>query len=433
MNKSPESPIFSSEHYKILQLDQVGRDDKSLREFNAELLQRIGEYRKKNLELVANENNLKSEIAVQMKQFSERERELTQKFQREFDQLKKSIEDDRITNEQSIEEWNRKLAKLSDENWAKGLEIEGLRRTENEIQEKILKLQEQVARTLATEASQRSELEAALESEESLRVELELSKKESESAAQRFTAISNELAQEKTLSTQAQLALKSQIEQVSDAFRKREAELITAFEALRVEYSNIDTCYKEANETTSQIRAELRAREDEHQQRLIEQEKTLRASYLTENHAMIAENTKLREMLSVRDQRLDQDREALQTWREQLGYLDQHLRQLSDSIKKDRSEILRTAKSVSEEVQFNLQHPFTEYLEIAEREVVQIESQLSSTSGMSPLRAKLEARLESAKSHRNGILEILDQAKSGLNEHAKSIQGVLKSLETLTV
>lgn len=433
MNKSPESPIFSNEHYKILQLDQVGRDDKSLREFNAELLQRVGDYRKKNLELAGVENTLKSELAVQTKQFAERERELTTKFQRELDLLKKSIEDDRITNEQAVEEWNRKLAKLSDESWAKGLEIEGLRRTESEIQEKILKLQEQVARTLASEASQRSELEAALESEETLRVQLEATHKELDLSRRTSETLGEELAQEKKSGAQALLTLKSQLEQVSDAFRKREAELITAFEALRVEYSNIDTCYKEANEATAQIRSELRIREDDHQARLIEQEKNLRAGYLAENNDMIAENSKLREMLSVRDVRLDQDRAALQTWREQLGYLDQHLRQLSDSIKKDRAEVLRTAKAVSEEVQFNLTHPFTEYLEIAEKEVSQLETQLVGMSAMSPQKTKHEARLTNAKSHRDGIVEILDHAKGGLSEHAKSIQAIVKNLETLTV
>lgn len=477
MSKSLESPILSDEHYQFLQLDQrfavppaplaaqvaaspkksepakpgVGpspsNEEQSLREFNAELLQRIGDYRKRNLEFSANENALKNEMAAQSKRFADREREITLKFQKEIDALKKAQADEKILIEQADEDWNRKLAKLSDDSWAKGLEIETLKRAETDFLEKIEDLQSQVTRSLEAESNGRAELEAmkcdvkttraeldsALESEQLLREEMEANKKEA-LALQLSLKRQIEKAQTDDAETKQNLnQLQGQMAQLTDAFRAREAQLASAYEALRKEYSNLDACLREANESIAKLQQDQIVSEKAHQDALVAQEQNLRASYEIESANIRTENAKLREMLSVRDTRLDQDRAALTTWREQLGYLDQHLRQMSDNLKKSRAEALKTAKAVAEEVQFALQNPFTDYLEIAQKEAAHLEAQLTNTSSMSPLRQKLEARQSAAQSHRDSIQEILDRSQSGLSEHSKTIQSVLKSLESLTL
>ena len=105
-NTSGESKIVSNEHYEFLQLSQVGRisdrasqvvgaEEQSLRQFNAELLHKIGEYRKKNLELSANENELKTKLAQTTKSLGERERELVSRYEDEIGQLRKDLEEQR--------------------------------------------------------------------------------------------------------------------------------------------------------------------------------------------------------------------------------------------------------------------------------------------------------------------------------------------------
>ena len=94
--------------------------------------------------------------------------------------------------------------------------------------------------------------------------------------------------------------------------------------------------------------------------------------------------------------------------------------------------MIRLTKNVEDEIKFAVAHPFTEYLEMAELEIVQIAQQLSGISSMSPLKTKLETRLQQANAHRDGIKMILEKSKSQLSEHAKGIQTLVKSLEFLT-
>lgn len=383
MNKSPESPIFSDEHYKFLQLDTIKRapvavpaasvsEEKSLREFNADLLQKIGDYRKKNLELTANENHFKNQLALQTKQANDRERELISKFQREIESLKRAQENDRLDHEHASEEWARKLSKLTDEAWERGLEIETLRRDEAFALEQRTYLEQQIKEAAATEDRMREEFGIALD---------------------------------------------------------RESQLVGAFEALRADYSNIDAGYRDSLETIARLQEELRARDERQILDLAKQEQTLKATWAQDAENLRTENTKLRELLGARETRIEQDRVALHTWREQLTFLDQCLRQQGDSIKKEQADLAKLARAVQDEVQFAIANPFTDYLEIAQKEVAHIEAQLSGTAAMSPLRGKLEVRLASAKSHRDQIVGILENAKAGMNEHSVAIERILKQVD----
>jgi hypothetical protein len=99
---SSDAAIISSEHYEFLQLNQVGRlseratrvvdpEEQSLRQFNTELLQKVGDFRKRNLELSASENDLKTKLALQTKTANEKERELTTNFQSEIESLQRKL------------------------------------------------------------------------------------------------------------------------------------------------------------------------------------------------------------------------------------------------------------------------------------------------------------------------------------------------------
>lgn len=377
-----DSEIVSNEHYEFLQLNQVGRlspraakgvdtDEQSLRQFNAELLQRIGEYRKRNLELSAVENELRSQLASQLKQSTDRERELTAKYEDEIETLRISLADTKLASEEAKEDWSRRLAKLSDESWAQALENETLKRSEDELSRQLAHLQETVD-------------------------------------AQSVRHIESE-----------------------ETHRSRETQMTTAFEALRIEYSNIDKCYAESNAALVKLQSEMRSRETKYETEIQELTSYLKRKGDDDASLIREENARLRESLAVRDTRHDVERASLTSWKDQLSGLDQHLKQFAEKLQRSKTELTRLSKSAEEEIKFSLKNPFTDYLDMAELEVQQIQAHLAATSTLSPLKQKLEVRLQQAVSHRDGIGEILDRSDSQLAEHARSIQTLIKSLEFL--
>ena len=396
MNDTKDSSIVSNEHYELLQMMQPKRTvprsrlpedlspasmeatEMSVREFNAELLQRVGDFRKRNLELASIESNLKQELAQLAKRSSDRERAITMEMSREIQALKNAATDQRLTYEQANETWHQKLAKLTDENWALGIEITTVR---GEIE---------------NHRTEVASLKAELEKQAELALE-----KESE--------------------------LERQIKESSDLV----CELQSGFEALRLEYSKMDQCYRDANALNLQLRAQLQAQHAENEQAKAEFEARLRESFASDTRALAMDNAKLRDLLSQRDTRHDEERVALQTWREQLAYLEQHLQGFSEHLKRGRTDLVRTAKKIDEEIQFAVAQPFTDYLEMANLEVTQLQSQMASASSMSPLRAKLETRLAQATSHRDSIRSILENSDSELKAHAVSLKALLKNLEGL--
>lgn len=369
---SNDAAIISNEHYEFLQLNQVGRlsdraskvvdaDEQSLRQFNAELLQKVGDYRKRNLELSASENELKTKIAQQTKAAADKERCSTAKFQTEVELLKKKLSDAERTIAESNEDWTKRLSKLTDENWAHGLENENLKRIETDLEQQVARFQEAV-----------------------------------------------------------------------ETAHEREEQMAAAYEALRIEYANIDRCYTESNGTLVKLQAEIRERFKQHDVELQDLTNYLTEKAAQESAVIRDENAKLKEALGVRETRLDQDKTALQTWKEQLSYLDQHLKQYSEKLKKSKFEMIRLTKNIEGEITFSVTHPFTDYLEMADLEIAQITQQLAGLSSMSPLKTKLELRLQNANAHRDGIKVILDKSVTQLSDHAKAVQLLVKSLEFLT-
>lgn len=435
-NTSGDPQIVSNEHYEFLQLSQVGRlserasqvvdaEEQSLRQFNAELLHKIGEYRKKNLELSANENELKTKLAQNAKAAGERERELVSNYENEIAQLRKDLEESRQKIQDSQEDWTRRLSKLTDESWAQGLENENLKRIEDDLSSKLEKFQEELTRAHALEESNRTAIETL--TAEKQRVVSELAE------AERKAADIQQAFDKYTIETQTRFEQQSlQVAKMIEQSKEREQQMIAAYEALRLEYANMDRCYTESNQALVKIQGEMRERYKQHETELEELTAYLTNKAAQESAAIREENVRLRENLSQRDTRLDQDRQAMETWKDQLTSLDAHLKQFSEKLKRAKGEMIRLTKNVEGEVKFSLTHPFTDYLEMADLEIAQIAQQLTGISSMSPLKAKLEARLQQANAHRNGIKAILDKSGAQLNEHARTIQTLVKSLEFLT-
>lgn len=398
--------------------------EESLRQFNAELLERIGDFRKRNLELASIENALRQELSQASKREAARERELAAKFQSEIEALKKALSEERIKHEQTSEEWQRKLSRMTDESWSKGLDLtkakasfdeerSALIESRTQLEDEIEKLRSQMLENQRRGEKSRTELAAQLDEANELIGALQQGLED---------------AKKETLAQTAQAAREKN--QLTDQFRAREQQFVTTFDALKLDYARLDQGFKEASETASRLRTELQSQIERHRSELSEQARVLREQFVKEQHELFAENAKLKELLNARDTRNAAESEALLKWRDQLASLDSHLKGLSDLLKRGRGELLRAAKKVQDEIQFSLAHPFTEYLEAAEKEVEYLEKQIGSASQLSPMRSKQEARLQEAISHRDAIRELLEKAETPLKEHAATIQTLLRSLET---
>lgn len=434
MNDTKDHRILSPELYEQLKLHQVKRgnatpdrslenNEGSLRQFNAELLEKIGDFRKRNLELASIENALRIELGEQSKRETNRERELTAKFTGEIETLKKALGEARLDHERNSEEWQRKLSRMTDESWSKGLEVTKLKSAfeqersalqdaktalEDELETTRSQLLDQQRRAEKTRTELSAQLEEANELIAGLQEGLEAAKSES-------VAIAGAAAREKAMLT--------------DQYRTREQQLYTTFDALKLDYERLSHGFNQATETATHLRAELQRATEKHRNDLEDQQNRLREAFVTEQHELFAENAKLKDLLSQRETRNAAESESLLKWRDQLSSLDSHLKGLSDLLKRGRADLLRAAKKVNEEIDFALANPFTDYLQVAEKEVDYLQKQISAASPLSPVRSKQEARLGEAISHRDAIRGLLEGADAPLRDHAKTIQALLKNLE----
>jgi myosin heavy subunit len=158
------NPIERSSHSQQMSQSEI----QSLRDFNAELLERIGEFRKRNLDLSKLEEARRaSELEIQRLREIEnslrttltaRERECSNQAKRleeaavGIESLQKLLEVQKQTFNQFRDELNRKLAKLTDENWAKDLEADSLRRENVEVKARLEELQRMAERVAELEA-----------------------------------------------------------------------------------------------------------------------------------------------------------------------------------------------------------------------------------------------------------------------------------------
>jgi chromosome segregation ATPase len=414
--------ILSSQHFEAIQNDLIcaapdrssdkGSELASLREFNSQLLERIGEFRKHNLALSSSESALRASLVGQEKRCADLE---------------------------------RKMAKLSDEKWEKSLELEALSKVEIGQRDEIENIRrefqhsneesekrhlQQTENVMAENAELRARIDnlisensrlaeglAGLErlnSEQTARIDeadqllgdleeaLETAKRElqaSKDAGVRALSAAHE--------QQAQLGGKLQVLTI------RENQLINAFDNLRAEYSSMDACYKEASTTVVRLRGELEVQT----RHLLDSQRDV--------EALSTERTRLQQLLEVKENRDENERLKLQTTREQLDFLDRHLRQVSEALKRDKAEVLRLSKQIAEELQSSRQHPFREYLDAAEVEFTHLQTQLNTMSAMSPNRLKLETRLAQATEHRDLLKSAIVNSERHLDERIQLVQTVI--------
>lgn len=391
----------------------------------------------------------------------------------------------------------RKLAKLTDENWAKDLEIQNLRslhaaeeavamRLKAETSLHLSKLHEATERVAELERMVRDRDEELTRSEEdgkrALREMRETHAREKdqvqESNAQlrqhlsrvgaeraelerqmeefvkrreaelhetvridgerigRIKTLENEIFERSRALEQANANVQS-LRQALDSARAQEGQMNAELGQLRTEKVGVEKIVKELNETIESLRsamedlktrhaAEMGALEDEAQHALNDVQSNMQAEFQEKFEVAFEENKKLRQMLEVRDNQTEIDRSNLKQWQEQLHFLDQHLRMSKDALKKDRAEILRLAKQLTNEFCHAKNHPFQKYVQLTDGEISRLQTQFANTSQLSPMRLKIEERLTELGSYRDYLLGALADAERQLEERVMAVNTIVK-------
>jgi chromosome segregation ATPase len=401
VGKSTDPSQLSSEHLDAIQIDLLRREFSrgingqanelgSLRTFNSQLLERIGEFRRRNLELSNSESALRSALTSAESLKSEYEKDLKTKSD-ENQALKAALAEQKRAFDRYKDEMGRKLAKLTDEKWAMEIERDGLKTAISERDELLANAQGDTAK--AVEETQRAH-----------RLEIESMQSANEILSSQTEQMATEIAQ-----------MQSHASDLKRLHGEREAQLVAAFDNLRSEYSNIDTCYKESSEHINRLRADL------------ESVTRTNAGMQAQLNVSAQEIRKLRQSLEVRDIGVDAERTRLQTWQERLEFLDQYLRQLSETMKRDKNDVLRLARSMAQELESSRGQPFRDYLPAVENELTHLQTQLQNTSELSPMRLKLEVRLAQTREHKDALLAIFAEADRRTDERVRALQAIVKN------
>jgi chromosome segregation ATPase len=403
------------------------------------------------------------------------------------------------------EELNRRLAKLTDETWAKDLEIENLRRLhaseeavsmrlkaemslhqsklhdayhrQNELEEELAAKESEFqnykeeTKRLFKEASlsHRQEMDTTQRTNAALRLQLdevqgalgekqsELSRREAELAAKGHEldqagqmleslelAIEQKNSEIRSAKEQGEQSLRAcqdlthKNAQQAEAFRMRESQLLGDLAKARTEQAKQEKALQEANEMIAELTAAFETEKSQNvmrmrdfevaaQKGLQDLQARMEGEFQKQFEVVLAENRKFREMLGVRDHQMEIDRNNLKQWQEQLYFFDQHLRQTKDSLKRDRTEILRLAKQLTNELQLARNHAFKEYVQIAENEIARTREQIANTAALSPMKTKLEERLVQLTEQRDSLSAGLEKAQGMIDERIQALGAITKS------
>lgn len=505
MSNSADSSIYTSQKPQSVHVDAL----------EGELNRKYSDQAVEIAALRKRENALRSELEMREQDCFDQERRL-EEAEASIDSLKRTLADQQIAYDRLKEDLNRKLAKLTDENWAKDLENESLRtlnaaeatanrrlkderdlyqnqlremsercqeheaalaRKEEDLQalkaeraqelesvrtnhqdevDSLKRTQESLRSEIETERSGRLELqdkfealrgehEARLEEIENQRNELEQAHRLLGGLERAVESSSTELAEATTKVSELQNEVGRLTQQLSQQFeqaRSREAQMIGEVARLRGDCSALEQHLREANTVTAELRqtldaqrvqheAEIREMETEAQRGLAALKAKLQEEFQNQFEPILAETKVLRQKLEVRETNTENDRKSLKQWQEQLNFLDQHLRQAKDTLKKDKAEVVRLAKQLAQELQGAGLHPFKDYLEFADTEIANLRVLFNNTSSLSPARPKLEERLAQMVEHREALNASLAEAQRVIGERVQAVVAIVKSANAL--
>jgi chromosome segregation ATPase len=377
---------------------------------------------------------------------------------------------DGVSTYLSNDDLTRRLAKLTDDNWAKDLEIQNLRRLHASEESVSMRLKAEMSLHLAKlddsyyrqneleemVAAKEAELQSFKEESKRLfreasnahRSEMDALQRTNAALRQRLDEVQGVLGEKQAEVEHSSRAYQEALHKTTlqaDAFRLREAQLTGEIAKLRADQTRAETGLAGVRDELSQARSaieELKGRhalevaevQNQATQALSDVQSRLEAEFQKRFEAVLSENGKLRQMLEMRDDQMEIDRNNLKKWQEQLNFFDQHLRQTKTNLKRDKTEILKLAKQFTVELQelrTTRDQIFTEYARLTESEIAKTRDQISNTSSLSPQKAKLEERLEYLDKHRGSLLAGLDRTQALIGERLDTLNAIVRNATVL--
>lgn len=223
-----------------------------------------------------------------------------------------------------------------------------------------------------------------------------------------------------------------------EGFLGRESQLNAEIARLRVEGSKLEKRLRDSDDLVVELRttldtlrnqqaSALRSLEVEAERRMTEMQSSLQEDFQRRFDGLLSENRQLRQMLETRETHNESERQSLKQWQEQLSYLDQHLRQFKETVKKEKTDLLRLVRQFINELQMAGTHPFDEYVKLAEIEISKLQTQINNTSNLSPLRPKLEERLTQMAKEKDALQSTLANSKKVREERIDSLVAITKN------
>lgn len=177
---------------------------------------------------------------------------------------------------------------------------------------------------------------------------------------------------------------------------KQQASLNQELTRLRAECSSVESSLVEANEATEAARANC--------------------------DRLSSENESLRLTLQSRDEELGSEYEKIQARRSELDLHEQKICQMSEAVRKEKSDLFRLAKQLANEMQMaRATHPFKDHLGVTDLELSKIQSQLKGATIAPQDRAKLEESLAKLFKKREFLNSVLTSSQKHLEERSFAI------------
>lgn len=377
---------------------------------------------------------------------------------------------------QKREELTQKIVKITDENWAKDLEIAGLRQQEGLLQTELKNQLEQNSRTLReVKQAHIHELDALQETNSALNVQLKAFKGEMSAVNSRLIASSrsievlsnsisnkdNDIARIKHESEQAlaglrvrhdgeiQQLIKNEVKQsqlletLQSSANQLKGQLnevqVRSREELAKSFAEFELFKKHITEHTSRIQAE-HVEQIEQASQLISafelERDELRAGQARDTAAiqelsqrdgrLEAEVIELRKQIDTLNERAEADLRNMQNWQNQLTQREQLIAQTSDSISFEKSSLIRLAMKLSAELNMaKSTHPLKDYVGVIEAELASLQVKLKQLPNESLDRVKFVDGYKQVLKKREFLNSILAESQKQLEDRARGILAAL--------
>lgn len=323
--------------------------------------------------------------------------------------------------ERALEDYSRKLAKITDQLWNKDLEIEEkerqLRITKQNhgremeaLQESNTILNQQVNQVSADKTRIQMELAELLRKVRENEHRISTQKNELEQLNSRVIEQDQQLEQARDLIVHFEQALESS--QVDLAKTKEDA---------TVQLNESEHLYSQKLETALQQNKDLHAE--------LAKSRNENSSLQTKTLELDRQIDDLRHKIEIQESQFSANQKKLVDWQAQLENREQNFRVVRESLLKEKTDLIRLAKQFVNEIQMaKSTHPFKDYLALTEGELNKLQSLHKSTLVHSSDRVQIEDGLSKLLKKREFLNSVISNSQKQLEERGKSLLELIQNM-----